>query len=77
MSIKALLVLFTAVVHGEIYLSKSVSFILEFFDINTNPRVFRSSHRECSFKKIVLKISQYLQENTCVESLFNKVADLN
>ena len=37
MSIKALLVLFTAVVHGEIYLSKSVSFILEFFDINTNP----------------------------------------
>ena len=37
MSIKALLVLFTDVVRGEIYLSKSISFSLELLDINTNP----------------------------------------
>ena len=27
----------------------------------------RSSHRRCSIKKLFLKISQYSQENTCVQ----------
>ena len=38
--------------------------------------LFRSSHRRCSVKKVFLKGSQYLQENTCLESLFNEVAGL-
>ena len=32
--------------------------------------LFRSSHRRCSVKKVFLKGSQYLQENTSVWSLF-------
>ena len=32
--------------------------------------------RICSSKKLFLKISQYLQKNTCVEVSFNKVAGL-
>ena len=37
-------------------------------------RIFRSSHRRCSVKKVLLEISQ---ENTCARaSLFNKVAGL-
>ena len=30
----------------------------------------------CSIKKLLLKVSQYSQENNCLESLFNKVAGL-
>ena len=32
--------------------------------------LFGNSHRRCSVKKVFLKGSQYLQENTCVWSLF-------
>ena len=31
----------------------------------------RSSHRKCSIKKVILKISQILQENTCVGASYN------
>ena len=37
---------------------------------------YKSSHRRCSFKKGVLKISQNSQENTCARVSFNKVAGL-
>ena len=40
--------------------------------INTS----RSSHRRGSIKKMLLKISQILQENTYVELPFNKVTGL-
>ena len=36
----------------------------------------RSSHHRCSIKKVFLKISQISQENTTLESLFNKVEGL-
>ena len=36
----------------------------------------RNSHQRCSVKKVFLKISQYSQENTVLEFLFNKVAGL-
>ena len=36
----------------------------------------KSIHRRCSVKKVLLKISQYSQENTYVGSLFNKVTGL-
>ena len=39
-------------------------------------RSFRSSHNRCSVEKIFLKILQYSQEKTCVESLFSKVSSL-
>ena len=32
--------------------------------------------RRCSLKYVFLKISKYLEENTVLESLFNKVAGL-
>ena len=35
-----------------------------------------SSQRRCSIKKLLLKISQYIQENNCLESLFSKVVGL-
>ena len=37
----------------------------------------RSSHRRCSIKKVVFKISETSQENPCVEAFFNKVAGLD
>ena len=37
---------------------------------------FRGSHQRCSIKKLLLKISQYLQKNTCVEVFFNEVPGL-
>ena len=37
---------------------------------------FKSSHRRCSVKEVLIKISQISQENTCVGSLLNKVAGL-
>ena len=40
-------------------------------DANNN-----SSHRRCSIKKLFLKISQYSQETTVLESLLNKNAGL-
>ena len=33
----------------------------------------RSSYRSCSVKKVFLEVSRNSQENTCPESLFNKV----
>ena len=39
--------------------------------------IYRNIHRRCSIKKLFLKISQYSQENTSVESLFNKAAGLH
>ena len=43
---------------------------------NTEFFLVRSSHRRCSIKKVFLEFSLYSQENTCVESCFNKVAGL-
>ena len=39
-------------------------------------RTVRSSHQSCSIKKLFLKVSQYLLENTCVGVSFNKVVSL-
>ena len=36
--------------------------------------LFRSSHRKCSVKNYILKISQISQQNIVLESLFNNVA---
>ena len=41
---------------------------------NSSLKSHRSSHHRCSTKKLLLKIFQYPQENTCV---FNKVAGLH
>ena len=35
------------------------------------------SHSRCSIKKLLLKIPEYSQENTCVRVFFNKAADRN
>ena len=35
--------------------------------------LFRSSHWRCSVKKVYLKLSEILQQNTCVESFFIKL----
>ena len=35
-----------------------------FLKINVKQNTYRSSHRMCSIKKLLLKISQYSQENT-------------
>ena len=40
-------------------------------------QVPEAANRSCCVKKVFLKTSQYSQENTCVESSFNKVAGLN
>ena len=37
--------------------------------------LYKSSRRRCSIKKLLLKISQYSQETTVLESLSSKVAD--
>ena len=37
---------------------------------------FKSSHRRCSVTKVFLKISQISQKTPVLESLLNKVADL-
>ena len=37
----------------------------------------RSSHRRCSVKKVLLKVLQYSQEDTCVRVFFDKVKSLN
>ena len=37
---------------------------------------YSSNHRRCSIKKLLLNISQYSQEKTCVGVSFNKVAGL-
>ena len=37
-------------------------------------RKCKCSHRRCSVKKCVLKVSQTSQENTCAGDFFNKVA---
>ena len=47
-------------------------FYYSYIFINTS----RSSHRRGSIKKMLLKISQILQENTYVELPFNKVTGL-
>ena len=39
-------------------------------------RTVRSSHRRCTIKKLLLKISQSLQETPVLKSLFRKVAGL-
>ena len=39
-------------------------------------RAVRSSHRRCTIKKLLLKISQYPQEKPVLQSLFKKVAGL-
>ena len=50
----------------ERFIGKTVSF----WD---SVKKFRRSHRMCPTKKLFLKISQYLQENTCAGVSFNKV----
>ena len=37
----------------------------------------RNSHRKCFLKRVFLKISQNVQENTCASLFFNKVADVS
>ena len=39
-------------------------------------RTIRSNHRRCCLRKLFLRISQYLQEATVLESIFKKSADL-
>ena len=39
-------------------------------------KCYRNSHRRCSVKIVLLKISQLSQETPVLESLFNKVAGL-
>ena len=62
---------------GSIYIGrKNTKVILQFqslprqsfviiFLISCCFRIFRMKHRRCSIKKLFLKITQYLQENTC------------
>ena len=40
------------------------------------PSEFRSSHWRCSIKKVLLKISPNLQENTCARIFFNKACEI-
>ena len=47
----------------------SKNFVLQFVTI------FRSSHQNCTFKKMLLKIWEISHENTCA-FVFNKAADL-
>ena len=39
-------------------------------------RTVRSSHQRCCIRKFFFKILEYPQGNTCVESIFQKFADL-
>ena len=58
----------------------TVSLLTVFFIFNRIPRnvvnktfwsfLVRSSHRRCSIKKLFLRISRFLQENTCVGASF-------
>ena len=58
---------------SQMFWTKILKYVLSWFKMSNWYEVFfslckssRSSHRRCSIKKLVLKISQYSQENNCV-----------
>ena len=45
-------------------------------DLPYRSRTARNSHRRCSIRMLFLKILQYPQETSVLESIFKKVAEL-